>query len=285
MRRGVSGETVVAGVTGAPVRHSLSPLLHNAWLEAAGVDGVYVAFAPATNRFAAFVDGLRGGVVRGVNVTAPFKETALALADHTSPTARAAGSANLLLFEADGAIRADSTDGEGLLIAFREQAPRFDPAAGPVVILGAGGAARAAAAAFLVAGAPRIDFLARTAARGQALVAALGEKTRAFGQAEADDPLRGARAVINATPLGLGGGPGPDAPLHLLDARCVVMDMVYRPIRTAFLEAAKARGLRTVDGLAMLIGQARPSFERFFGQPPPAIDVRALAVAALETDG
>ncbi|MDB5480592.1 MAG: shikimate 5-dehydrogenase [Caulobacteraceae bacterium] len=285
MRRGVSGATLVAGVAGAPVRHSLSPLIHNAWLEAAGVDGVYVAFAPPPDRFAAFAEGLGGGVIRGLNVTAPFKETALALADQVSPIARAAGSANLLIFENDGAIHADSTDGRGLLIAFHEQAPGFDPASGPLVILGAGGAARAAAAAFLTAGAPRVDFVARTAARGEAVVAALGSKTRSFGEAEAEGPFRDARAVINATPLGLNGAPGPNAPLELLDPRCVVMDMVYRPIRTAFLEAARGRGLRTVDGLAMLIGQARPSFERFFGQPPPAIDVRALAVAALETDG
>jgi shikimate dehydrogenase len=282
MRLAISGETIVAGVAGQPARHSLSPLIHNAWLEAAAIDGVYVAFAPTPDRFAAFADGLRGGVIRGLNVTAPFKETALALADQVSPIAQAAGSANLLVFEVDGAIHADSTDGQGLLDAFAAQAPDFDPAAGPVTILGAGGGARAVAAAFLAVGAPRIDLVARTAARGEALVAALGAKTRSFGQADAAAPLKEACAVINATPLGLGGAAGPDLPQHLLDPGCVVMDMVYRPIRTAFLEEASARGLRTVDGLAMLIGQARPSFEHFFGRPPPAIDVRALAVAALE---
>ncbi len=284
MRPAISGRTVIAGVVGQPVRHSLSPLIHNAWLEAAGIDGVYLAFAPTVDRFAVFAEGLRGGVVRGLNVTAPFKEVALAIADQASPIASAAGSANLLRFEADGRIRADSTDGEGLLDAFRAQAPGFDPAGGPVTILGAGGAARAAAAAFLAAGAPRIDLIGRTTARGETLVAALGARTRSFGQADAEGPLREARAVINATPLGLNGAPGPDLALRLLDPRCVVMDMVYRPIRTALLEAARARGLRTVDGLAMLIGQARPSFEGFFGHPPPAIDVRALVMAALEAD-
>jgi shikimate dehydrogenase len=285
MRPAISGETVVAGVAGSPIRHSLSPLIHNAWLEAAGIDGVYVAFAPPPDRFAAFAEGLRGGAARGLNVTAPFKETALALADAASPTARAAGSANLLVFEADGAVSADSTDGEGLIGAFNEQVMGFDPAGGPLIVLGTGGAARAAAAAFLLAGAPRVDILGRTAARGEGLVAALGPRTRSVGLAEAQRPLREARAVINATPLGLHGAPGPDLPLHLLDPGCVVMDMVYRPVRTAFLEAAAARGLRTVDGLAMLVGQARPSYERFFGRPPPAIDVRALVVAALEPKG
>jgi shikimate dehydrogenase len=284
VRPAVSGKTIVAGVAGAPVRHSLSPLIHNAWLDAAGIDGVYVAFEPAPGRFAAFAEGLRGGMARGLNVTAPFKEAALALADESSPTARAAGSANLLVFEVDGVISADSTDGEGLLGAFEAQVPDFDPAAGPLVLLGAGGAARAAAAAFLAAGAPRVDFVNRTPARGEALVAALGGRTRSFGWAEAEWALREAGALINATPLGLNGASSPDAPLAILDPACVAMDMVYRPIRTTFLEAASARGLRTVDGLEMLIGQARPSFARLFGRPPPAVDVRALAVAALEGD-
>lgn len=284
MRRGVSGETVVAGVAGSPVRHSLSPLIHNAWLEAAGVDGVYVAFAPAADRFAPFATGLCGGVIRGLNVTAPFKEIALALADHATPTALAAGSANLLIFEADGGISADSTDGEGLLGAFQDQAPDFDPAAGPVAILGAGGAARAAAAAFLAAGAPRVELIVRTAARGDALIAALGPGVGSVAVTEAEGALGRAAAVINATPLGLNGAPGPAIRLDMLRSDCVVMDMVYRPVCTAFLDAARSCGLRTVDGLAMLIGQARPSFERFFGRPPPAIDVRAAAIAALESD-
>ena len=284
MKPGISGETIVAGVVGAPVRHSLSPLIHNAWLEAAGVDGVYVAFAPGPDRFSAFAEGLRGGAVRGLNVTAPFKEAALALADQASPAAGAAGSANLLIFETNGAIHADSTDGEGLLGAFGDQATGFNPAAGPVAILGAGGAARAAATAFLAAGASRVDLIARTAVRAEALVAALGPRVQSVGPADAERILGQALALINATPLGLGGAPGPNAPLQWLRPDCVVMDMVYRPVRTAFLEAARARGLATVDGLAMLIGQARPSFDRFFGRPPPAIDVRALALASLETD-
>jgi shikimate dehydrogenase len=284
MKPEISGKTIVAGVAGSPVRHSLSPLIHNAWLEAAGLDGVYVAFSPSAERFTAFAEGLRGGAVRGLNVTAPFKEAALAVADQASATARAAGSANLLIFETDGAIHADSTDGEGLLGAFSDQVPAFDPAAGPIAILGAGGAARAAAAAFLFAGAPRVDLVARTIARAETLTATLGPRVRSVGAEELEDVFAEVRAVINATPLGLGGAPGPDAPLRCLPPDCVVMDMVYRPVRTAFLEAARAHGLATVDGLAMLVGQARPSFKRFFGRSPPAIDVRALALASLEKD-
>src|SRR6185437_4516007 len=149
MKPPISGATVEAGVAGAPVAHSLSPLIHNAWLEAAGIDGVYVAFSPPADGFTAFARGLGGGAIRGLNVTVPFKEDALRLADAVSAAARRAGAANLLVFEADGRIRADNTDGAGLLAAIAEQAPGFDVRRGPVVILGAGGAARGAAAALV----------------------------------------------------------------------------------------------------------------------------------------
>jgi len=283
MTLAVTGATAVAGVAGAPIRHSLSPLIHNAWIARAGVDAVYVAFAPPLDGFAAFAGGLRGGAVRGLNVTAPFKEDALTLADQASPRARAAGAANVLLFPLDGTILADNTDGVGLLHAFGIQAPGFDPAAGPLVILGAGGAARGAAAAFLEAGAPRVSFINRTPARGDALRAAFGPVAASVAPQEAAPVLAAAQAVINATPGGLDGRDSPAIDLALLPGEAVVMDMVYRPVRTPLLAAATARGLRTVDGLDMLIGQAAPSFEAFFGRPPPPMDVRALALAALET--
>jgi shikimate dehydrogenase len=279
MRGRISGATLVAGVVGAPVRHSLSPLIHNAWLEGSGVDGVYVAFSPPANGFAAFCQGLRGGAIRGLNVTAPFKEEALALADEPSARAVAAGSANLLLFEADGRIRADSTDGRGLLQAFAEQTAGFDPAAGAAVILGAGGAARAAAAVFVDAGAPEVILVNRTLGRAEATAQALGPTVTALAGEAAGGVLSRANVLINATPAGLGGSPGPTVDLAALPSTAVVMDMIYRPLHTGFLEAAKARGCRTVDGLAMLIGQAGPSFEALFGRPPPAIDVRTLAEA------
>ena len=278
--RAIGAATVVAGVAGAPVRHSLSPLLHNAWLEAAGIDGVYVAFAPPADGFPAFARGLRGGAIAGLNVTVPFKEQAMGLADQVSDRAAAAGAANLLLFQPNGTIEADNTDGLGLLAAFAVQAPGFDPAAGPAVIFGAGGAARGAAAAFLAAGAREIRIVNRTADRAQAVARALGSKARVF--ADADEALAGANAAINATTLGLGGGDGPAADFAAAPDDCVVMDMVYKPLMTEFLARAAARGLRTVDGLEMLIGQARPSFEAFFGAPPPDIDVRDLALKSLE---
>ena len=284
MRPAITGRTRVAGVAGSPVRHSLSPILHNAWLEAAGADGVYVAFAPAQAGFEGFVRGLRGGAIRGLNVTVPFKLEALALADRATTRAARAGAANLLLFEPDGAILADNTDGEGLLAAFAEQAEGFDPAAGPVVILGAGGAARGAAAAFIDAGAPEVRVVNRSSDRAAALQDALGGGVRVVDTGSSG-AFAGAAVVINATTLGLGGGEGPPAPFDQLASSAIVMDMVYRPLETAFLSRARATGLRTVDGLAMLIGQARPSYRAFFDQEPPeTLDVRALALAQLERD-
>jgi shikimate dehydrogenase len=265
----ISGATRVAAVAGSPVAHSLSPLIHNAWIAAAGLDAVYVALEPAD--FVAMARGFRGGVIRGLNVTAPFKEQALALADRASERARRAGAANLLLFETDGVISADNTDGEGLMAAFAQQAPGFDPATRPVVILGAGGAARGAASAFVDAGAPAVRIFARTPDRARALAKALGERVSVAEDLVA--ALEDAGALINATPA------APDIPPTCV--RAVVMDMVYRPVVTPFLARARVQGLATVDGLAMLIGQAAPSFAALFGVAPPDLDIRAMVLAAL----
>lgn len=286
MTRQITGATVVAGVAGHPVRHSLSPLIHNAWLEAAGLDGVYVAFAPPADNFARFADGLRGGAIRGLNVTLPFKEAALSLCEHATPRAEAAEAANLLLFEPDGTITADNTDGLGMLGAFASQAPGFDPKAGPVVILGAGGAARGAAAAFKEAGAPEIRIVNRTLAKAEFVARALGARGRAYPLDQADAALVGAGAVINATSAGLANGGRLDIDLAATPEAAVIMDMVYKPLMTPFLADARSLGRQTVDGLEMLIGQAAPSFEAFFGRPPPhGVDVRALALASLEKNG
>ena len=281
----ITARTVVAGVAGAPVRHSLSPRLHNAWLQAAGIDGVYVAFAPQLDGFPALARGLKGGAVRGLNVTIPFKEQALALADRASDMARLAGAANLLLFHEDGLVEARNTDGAGMLGALAAQAPWFDPAAGPALVLGAGGAARGAVAALLDAGAPEIRVCNRTVARAEQLVEAMtaAGRTGALRACDrADLAALDAQLVVNATSLGLNGGPGPDLPWRLMREGAVAMDMVYRPLETEFLARARARGFKAVDGLEMLIRQAIPAFEAFYGAPPPAgLDARALLLAAL----
>jgi shikimate dehydrogenase len=273
MRGPVTAATTVAAVIGDPVAHSLSPVLHNAWIEAAGLDAVYVALRPPGD-FPGLVQALRGAVVRGLNVTAPYKALALTAADSASEQALRAGAANLLLFEPDGSVWADNTDGEGLLAAFAEQAPGFDPRAGPAVIVGAGGAARGAIAAFLDAGAPAVRIVNRSPERAHGLAAEFGSVV------SVGDALADANVVINATPA------APEIAFGKAPASAVAMDMTYRPLATPFLLAAGARGLKTVDGLAMLIGQARPSFTALFGvRPPVDVDVRAEALRALSEQG
>ena len=259
---------MIAGVAGQPIAHSLSPLIHGAWIAAAGLDAAYTAYAPDdAPDFEALVMTGRGGNLRGLNVTAPYKEQALALADATTATARACGSANLLLF-ADGQVTADSTDGAGLMAALAEQAPGLELEGRPVVVLGAGGAARAAVHALIMAGAD-VAVLNRTRARAEVVAVDLGARV-------AEPAALGTAAlVVNALSV------PPAIDLLALNDAAVVMDMTYRPVITPFLAVARARGLTTVDGLAMLIGQARPSFTALFGIAPPPVDVRAQALAAL----
>lgn len=279
----ITAKTVVAGVAGAPVRHSFSPLMHNAWLQAGAVDGVYVAFAPHQDRFRAFAEGLRGGAVRGLNVTIPFKEQALAVADEASPLAKAAGAANLLLFHEGGRIEARNTDGEGLLRAIAVQAPAFDLLSGPVAVMGAGGAARGAVAALIEAGVGDIRVCNRTLDRADKLVEDLSGLGGSGGVRAFERPDRAVAdcgLVINATSLGLGGGPGPDTPWRLVREGAVAMDMVYKPLDTAWLQEARDHGLQTVDGLEMLIRQAIPSYRALFRAEPPDLDVRALLLQA-----
>jgi shikimate dehydrogenase len=278
----ITAATRVAGVIGRPVRHSLSPLIHNAWIEAAGLDAVYVALSPSEDWLAPLISGCRGGSMAGLNITLPYKEQALALADTASDRARRAGAANLLLFGDDDQITADNTDGLGLLAAFAAQAPRFGLGGQIVTVLGAGGAARGAAAALLGAGAAAVRLVNRTRERAEQVAEVLGSRIEVFGWDQLAAALDGASALINSTSLGLEGGEPLNLSLESLPVTAVVMDMIYRPLRTPLLIGGAAAGHATVDGLEMLIGQARPSFEALFGQAPPvAVDVRALALAAL----
>lgn len=269
-----------AGVVGRPIGHSLSPLIHTAWLRAAGIEGEYRPYAPQDGQsFDAFAYGLRRAGLVGVNVTLPFKEAALALADRPAPRAARAGAANLLLFGPDG-IAADNTDGMGLLAALAGAG--FEPTAGPVVVLGAGGAARGAFTALIDAGVGEVRVINRSADRAQVL-AELHAGARAFAWAGMAEALEGAAALVNATSLGMTGQPALDIGLDGLAPGAVVMDMVYKPLETELLTQARRRGLPTADGLSMLIAQAMPSFEALFGRPPPVeVDVRALCMAALE---
>ncbi len=289
----ITAQTRIAGVVGNPVRHSLSPIIHNAWIEAAGLDAVYLAFEPPKDRFREFIDGLRGGVVRGLNVTIPFKEEALALADEADEAARTSGAANVLFFHEDGRALGWNTDGQGLHLSLQAAGaffknPEVSVFSGversPIdraVIMGAGGAARGAAAALLKAGVRRIEIINRTIARAEAVAATMpGVIARHWGDAATS--LAEAEVLINATSLGMIGQPPLELDLAPLPKSAIVMDMVYRPLLTPLLRQARDRGNRTADGLTMLIEQASLSYFGIFGRAPlHSVDVRTLCLEAL----
>jgi len=259
----LSGHARTAGVLGWPVAHSRSPRLHGLWLRRHGIDGAYLPLPVRPERFADAVRALADLGFRGANVTIPHKEAAFAVCDHVADSARRAGAVNTLVFR-DGRIEGSNTDGFGFLENLRAGAPDWRPESGPAVLLGAGGAARAIAAALLDAGCPRLTLVNRTPARAEALARALGGPVAVADR----PPLEDAALLVNTTSLGMAGHPALEIDLSPLPAEAVVADIVYVPLETGLLAAARARGLRAVDGLGMLLHQARPGFEAWFGVAP-----------------
>jgi shikimate dehydrogenase len=260
----LSGKARKAGVLGWPVAHSRSPRLHGWWLARHGIDGAYLPLPVRPERFETAVRALADLGFAGANVTIPHKEAAFALCDVVDQVAKRAGSVNTLVFDAEGRIHGTSTDGYGFLESIREQAPGWAATDGPAVILGAGGAVRAVAAALLDAGCPRLILVNRTPARAEVLARDLGGPVEVATTA----PLAGAALLVNGTSLGMQGEPPLEIDLAPLPGTAVVADMVYVPLETPLLAAARARGLRGVDGLGMLLHQARPGFREWFGVEP-----------------
>ncbi|TVQ53179.1 MAG: shikimate dehydrogenase [Rhodobacteraceae bacterium] len=273
----MSAPPPLAGVVGWPVGHSRSPALHGHWLKLYGLSGAYVAMAVAPDALATALKGLVALGFAGCNVTLPHKEQALALADAATDRARRIGAANTLAIR-QGRIEADNTDGFGFIENLRQGAPDWSAAAGPALVLGAGGAARAIVAALLDAGAPEVLIANRTPERAEALAAALG--ARAIPWAAAEAAAAEAATLVNTTSLGMAGQPPLDLSLDRARADALATDIVYAPLETAFLRRAAARGLRTVDGLGMLLHQARPGFEAWFGVAPEVDEALRQAVLA-----
>ena len=253
----------LAGVIGWPVSHSRSPLLHNHWLAQHGIDGAYVPLPVRPEHLAAAVAGLAAAGFRGVNVTVPHKVAAASLCTELRPAAQAAGAVNTLLFE-EGRIVGDNTDGAGFLANLRAHGA----APAPALLLGAGGAARAIAAALLAAGVP-----VTVANRSPGRAASLADALPGLQQVEwsARPALGGYGLLVNATSLGMQGQPPLDLDLSDAPPGLTVCDIVYAPLRTPLLEAAEARGLLAVGGLGMLLHQAVPGFAAWFGVTP-AVD-------------
>ena len=270
----------LAGVLGWPIGHSRSPRLHGHWLRRHRIPGHYVPMSVAPDDLAEALRALpRLGFV-GVNVTIPHKEQALALATTVSEEAARIGAANTLTFLDGGGVHADNTDGYGFLANLRQAAPGWSALAGPALVLGAGGSARAVVAALIADGAPEVRLANRTRARAEALAAHFGPVVRVVDWAEADAAAGGAATIVNATSLGMADAAGAALTFAAAPAGAVVTDLVYRPLETAFLAAARARGLAVVDGLGMLLHQAVPGFERWFGvRPEVDADLRAAVLA------
>lgn len=258
----------LAGVIGAPVAHSRSPALHGHWLARYGIRGFYVPLHVAAEDLAGALAALPKLGFVGANVTLPHKEAALALADAASDRARAIGAANTLVFGPGGRVFADNTDGIGFLTNLQEGAPGWRAEAGPALVLGAGGAARAVVQALIAAGVPELRLANRTPERAEALAAAFGAKVRVVPWAGAESALEGAGLLVNTTSLGMTGKGALDFSLKALAPGAVVNDLVYNPLETELLKEARARGALAVDGLGMLLHQAAPGFEAWFGRKP-----------------
>ncbi len=271
----LTGHARLAGVLGWPVSHSRSPQLHGHWLATLGIDGAYLPLPVHPDNFAAAVRSLATLGFRGANVTIPHKQAAFEVCDVVDATAQRAGAVNTLLFR-DGRIEGSNTDGFGFLETVRDQAPGWQPADGPAVLLGAGGAARAIAAALVDAGCPRVTLVNRSRDRAEALARDLGGP---IDVAEAA-PMGEAALLVNTTSLGMQGHPPLAIDLAPLPASAVVADIVYVPLETPLLAAARARRLRAVEGLGMLLHQARPGFEAWFGVAPRVDQALHAVVAA-----
>lgn len=258
----------LAGVIGHPVAHSRSPALHGFWLKRYGLKGHYIPLdiAPSDLKSALRMLPKMGFV--GVNVTLPHKENLLRIADIVTDRAALIGAANTVIFRKDGKIHADNTDGIGFLANLRQNAPNWQPASGPAAIFGAGGAARAVVAALLDAGVPELRIANRTRLRAEAFQRDFGARVSVYDWTQAASMLDGAMTVVNTTSLGMTGKAEFGISLSALQQGALATDIVYAPLKTQFLIEAEDRGAQIVDGLGMLLHQAAPGFERWFGQKP-----------------
>ncbi|GHG83012.1 shikimate dehydrogenase [Pseudodonghicola xiamenensis] len=268
----------LAGVIGSPIAHSKSPLLHGHWLKTYGIAGHYIPMEVAADDLETVLRTLPKMGFVGCNITIPHKERALTLADQVTDRATLIGAANTLTFGAEGKIIADNTDGYGFMENLRRGAPGWDPKAGPAAVLGAGGAARAVICALLDAGVPEVLISNRTRTRADQLREDFGARLRVVDWVQAGNIIAEARLVVNTTSLGMLGKPELRVPLDGIDKHTVVTDLVYNPLKTHLLQAADAAGATTVDGLGMLLWQAVPGFERWFGQKPEVDEATREAV-------
>lgn len=277
----ITGAGKVAGVMGWPIAHSLSPILHGYWLREKKIDGALVPLQVRPEDFATVLMALRKAGFRGVNVTVPHKEAAFALADFCDAPAKAAGAVNLLVFHDDGRIEGRNTDAVGLRESLREELGGEKLRGQNAVLLGAGGSARGAVLALADHGVARIHILNRHTERAKALAAQLAPTVKselvAGGMTDWPSVAGAATLLVNATSAGMNGKNPLVIDLEPLSRTAAVCDIVYNPLETELLQRARARGHVCLDGLGMLMHQAAPSFEAFYGVKPQVTEgLRAL---------
>jgi shikimate dehydrogenase len=263
----LSGKAKIAGIFGWPIAHSRSPRLHGFWLDRHGIDGTYIPLAVAPENFATAFRALPALGFRGVNVTVPHKEAALAQCDAVDAQARRIGAVNTVVVDKSGRLIGSNTDAFGFIENVRRSA-KWDAVSGPAVVLGAGGAARAIVVALRDAGAPGLRIANRTRSRADALAAELGGGIEVVDWERRADALADAALLVNTTTLGMQGHEPLALDLSHLPDDAVVTDIVYTPLQTPLLRAAASRGNQIVDGLGMLLYQAQPGFEKWFGVRP-----------------
>ncbi|HEX7969457.1 MAG TPA: shikimate dehydrogenase [Stellaceae bacterium] len=269
-----------AGVMGWPVEHSRSPVLHGFWLKQYNIDGEYVLLPVRPEELATALRGLAARGFAGCNLTIPHKEAALAIVDRVDATARRIGAVNTVIVRSEGSLEGRNTDAFGFYSNLKTALPNWCADAGPAVVLGAGGGGRAVVAALLDNGAPEVRLVNRHRDRAAALAAALGGRIEVVDWARREDALAGAALLVNTTSLGMAGQPPLDLALDALPAHAAVNDIVYVPMETPLLAAARKRGNPVVDGLGMLLHQARPGFAAWFGVMPEVTPALRQAVMA-----
>jgi shikimate dehydrogenase len=270
----------IAGLLGWPVAHSRSPVIHNHWLAEHGIPGRYVLFAVPPEKLEAAVRGIAALGLRGCNVTTPHKQAIFPLLDRVDDLARRIGAVNTVVVEKDGTLTGFNNDGNGFIQSLRDVDPQWRPDTGPIAVLGAGGAARAVVASLAAQGANEIRLVNRTLDKAKGIADAVGAVVKVLPWEQREDALDGIAMLANATSLGMAGKPPLDISLDRLPKRALVGDLIYIPPETPLLAAARARGNVTVNGLGLLLNQARPAFNAWFGVMPEITPALKQAVAA-----
>ena len=271
---------VLAGVMGWPVDHSRSPVIHNHWIAEHGLKGSYVQLPVKPELLEDAIRGLKALGFAGCNVTVPHKVRAMELMDELHPVARRMQAINTIVVREDGSLYGMNNDGAGYVQSLRDADSAWRGDAGPVLLLGAGGAARAIVVALLDEGAPEIRICNRTRDKAQALADEFGPLVKVVDWAEREDAQAGVSLLVNSTTQGMHGQTPLELRLDALPAQALVSDAIYIPLETPLLAAARARGHRTVNGLGMLLNQARPAFRAWFGVMPEITPELRAAIQA-----